>query len=276
MDQPGRRDGHPAHDRAARSGGDGPVQIPTALWLIRHDIILGNIGVAFFFLISGFVIPMSLERLSAGRFVVARIFRLYPVWIACMAITAAAFWIYALATSGSVPYSPQAWLTNLALVQEWVGDAYINPVVWTLVIELTIYALCFVLAALGGLHRAWPIVALVGALTIFTINANGMLADRIVAGDMITARAIGVVAQGTPFIAYMFIGVAFYNLFRGRWSVWQFGAVGAALTALFVTGVRGGIAPSCGRGTCWSVSRSAARCSWPPTSCARKSPTAAR
>jgi len=46
-------------------------QIPTALWLIRHDIILGNIGVAFFFLISGFVIPMSLERLSAGRFVVA-------------------------------------------------------------------------------------------------------------------------------------------------------------------------------------------------------------
>jgi len=103
-----------------------------------------------------------------------------------------------------------------------------------------------------------------------------MLADRIVAGDMITARAIGVVAQGTPFIAYMFIGVAFYNLFRGRWSVWQFGAVGAALTALFVTGVRGGIAPSCGRGTCWSVSRSAARCSWPPTSCARKSPTAAR
>jgi peptidoglycan/LPS O-acetylase OafA/YrhL len=52
-------------------------------WLRAHgNLNLGTVGVGLFFLISGFVIPMALERYSAHGFLVARFFRLYPTYAA--------------------------------------------------------------------------------------------------------------------------------------------------------------------------------------------------
>ena len=54
------------------------------------SIAFGNYGVQLFFLISGFVIFMTLERTrSAMDFVVSRFSRLFPAYWAAMAITAA-------------------------------------------------------------------------------------------------------------------------------------------------------------------------------------------
>lgn len=47
----------------------------------------GSFGVALFFLISGFVIPFSLERSSALTFAINRFFRLVPVYICGFSIT---------------------------------------------------------------------------------------------------------------------------------------------------------------------------------------------
>lgn len=217
--------------------------MPFALWLIGNDLVLGNIGVAMFFLISGFVIPISLERLSPGRFAVARIFRLYPVWIACMAILALTLWIHSAVKGNAVPFTATDWAANLLLVQDWLGDPYINPVVWTLVIELKFYALCLLLAFFGGLRRSWPFLAIMGALTLFTLGANSMITDRIVAGEVGVAIVIGVVAHTTPFMCFMFMGVCVYNLFRRHWSPAHFCLAAGALMAMFLVSVRGGVAP---------------------------------
>lgn len=217
--------------------------MPWAVWLIQHDIVLGNVGVALFFLISGFVIPMSLERYSIGRFAVARVFRLYPVWIATMALAAVAFVVHARITGGGFPHDWTAWWQNVLMVQDWTGLAYINPIVWTLLIEVKFYALCALLA-LFGLRRSTPMLVVLGALVALTLAAQPLMENRLEAGQVPVVRAIGVVAHSTPFLCFMFIGMCFYNLFRGRWGPWKFGLVAAACTGLFVWSTLGGIAPA--------------------------------
>ena len=41
---------------------------------------LGQLGVALFFLVSGFVIPISLPKYSVPGFLVARVLRIYPTY----------------------------------------------------------------------------------------------------------------------------------------------------------------------------------------------------
>jgi len=217
--------------------------MPWAVWLIQHDVVLGNVGVALFFLISGFVIPMSLERYSIGRFAVARVFRLYPVWIATMALGAAAFLVHAAITGSGFPYDWTTWWQNAAMVQDWTGLAYINPIVWTLLIEVKFYAICAVLA-LFGLRRATPMLILLGVLVAVTLAAQPLMENRLEAGQVPVVRAIGVIAHSTPFLCFMFTGLCFYNLFRGRWGPMKCSAVAGACSGLFVWSTWGGIAPT--------------------------------
>src|SRR5262249_17779929 len=56
-------------------------------WLATHGFPFGGVGVALFFLVSGFVIPFSLQKNSLGGFFVRRFFRLYPtLWVALLLI----------------------------------------------------------------------------------------------------------------------------------------------------------------------------------------------
>ena len=47
----------------------------------------GEFGVALFFLISGFVIPMSLQKYDWRGFLVGRILRIYPTYFAGFSVT---------------------------------------------------------------------------------------------------------------------------------------------------------------------------------------------
>ena len=59
------------------------------LAIMRH-IDLGKYGVLLFFLVSGYVIPMSLERHgSLRRFWIGRLFRIYPAYLAAIALVGA-------------------------------------------------------------------------------------------------------------------------------------------------------------------------------------------
>lgn len=73
----------------------------------------GGYGVHLFFVVSGFVILMSLERSTARQFLVSRFTRLYPVyWLAC-------FLTFAVLTlSRSIPYdvTVRTFLVNLTML----------------------------------------------------------------------------------------------------------------------------------------------------------------
>jgi peptidoglycan/LPS O-acetylase OafA/YrhL len=139
---------------------------PFLFWSFRW-FNLGRMGVAAFFLVSGFVIPYSLERANSLKsFWVSRIFRLYPIfWFSLLVIVG-----FHLCGNDVImgDYSPQSWdwkkvlLINATMLQQFVppalarymaigGDHVPNAIAlyWTLTLELVFYVICSALFALG-------------------------------------------------------------------------------------------------------------------------------
>jgi peptidoglycan/LPS O-acetylase OafA/YrhL len=129
----------------------------------------GRYGVLLFFAVSGYVIPMSLERHgSLRRFWVGRVFRLYPAYLL------AAGSMLALAATGIHPISAMLRnepLTGLAahatMTTGLLGISGLVGVFWTLAYEMIFYVLVAALFALG-LHRrsGWLALALAGAALV--------------------------------------------------------------------------------------------------------------
>jgi peptidoglycan/LPS O-acetylase OafA/YrhL len=115
----------------------------------------GNYGVQVFFIISGFVILMSVQRSkSAATFAVQRAARLYPpFWVACLVTWLA---VYFLGLEGRA-VSVESAALNLTMAPFWFkwlhpGVWYIDGAYWSLKEELLFYiVIAGVLAA--GLRR---------------------------------------------------------------------------------------------------------------------------
>ncbi|MEQ8833901.1 MAG: acyltransferase [Miltoncostaeaceae bacterium] len=212
-------------------------------WLAQNNINLAQVGVATFFVISGFVIPMSLERYSVGRYLVGRVFRLYPVWIAATVLAGAAFAVQAALQGTPEPFSAATWVWNALLVNDLVGYATANPVTWTLLIELKFYLLCALLAVVGGTRRIAPIAVSLVALTALALSTQSLYVDRALAGQDEVATVVFALGFSAPFICFMFIGVAIHNAFRGHWSAPTSLAVGAAALGAHAVGLFGGVMP---------------------------------
>jgi peptidoglycan/LPS O-acetylase OafA/YrhL len=105
-------------------------------------------GVTLFFMISGFVILMTVERTARpADFLWARFSRLYPAYWTAVAVTFTVLTLFAL--PGRQPTLGRA-LVNLTMVQNWLGVANVDGVYWTLHVEIYFYAMMFFL-----LWRGW-------------------------------------------------------------------------------------------------------------------------
>jgi peptidoglycan/LPS O-acetylase OafA/YrhL len=130
---------------------------------------VGRTGVVLFLAISGFIIPVSLERGgSNARFWLRRVFRLFPAYWASIVVA----YLY-LSLGGSVPLGVKLddtpnWLLNLTMLQRFFGRPDVWAVFWTLQLELVIYAACSILFVTGLLKRwQWVVgFAIVGFLVL--------------------------------------------------------------------------------------------------------------
>jgi peptidoglycan/LPS O-acetylase OafA/YrhL len=129
-------------------------------WLVEKPILLvlgtlvdpGKLGVALFFLVSGFVIPFSLKGRTKseaiGKFCTSRAFRLYPLyWASILTALAVA------AVVGSQQPTIRVLLWNFTMMQQFAGVDNLMGLYWTLQIEIIFYALCVALYLLGYLNR---------------------------------------------------------------------------------------------------------------------------
>ena len=172
------------------------------------DFKLGEYGVQLFFMISGFVIFMTLQRTrSSLDFLVSRASRLYTVYWAAVLVT------FAVTTTFGLPGLRGYWweaLLNLTMVQRLFGVPHIDDVYWTLTVELAFYALMWLLFVTKQLER----VELFGTLWLSLMALCGV-AERVwgVALPGPVANFL-LLEHGNLFFA----GILFYRLYRGTTS----------------------------------------------------------
>ena len=130
---------------------------------------LGQYGVFVFFLVSGYIVPASLERKGSVRgFWISRAFRLYPMFLVVLVLSAVAYKTGhgTVANAGRHPLT--AVLGWLFMLQNLIAGLNVPVVTWTLSYEMVFYLL---LAALfsWGVHRrsGWYATAFaVGAVAL--------------------------------------------------------------------------------------------------------------
>lgn len=177
-----------------------PAGLDAFLSLLLADLLnLGRLGVALFFLISGFVIPFSLSgHRPIRRFALGRFFRLYPAYWLSLGFALTVLWM----TGRPMPGSSTA-LLNVTMLQSFLGAADILHVYWTLALELLFYAACALLFRLKLLANPAVIATLV---VLGSLAALGLAAAAHMSGHRLPANI--------PFnLAIMFLG----TLLRLAW-----------------------------------------------------------
>jgi peptidoglycan/LPS O-acetylase OafA/YrhL len=160
----------------------------------------GAFGVIVFFLVSGFVIPMSLERRgSVVAFVVSRVFRLYPLyWASLLAVV-----LFYKLRIGLLMFEFTRGLTshvlwNATMIQHWVGVPDAVGLYWTLAFELLFYAATVVLFALK-LHRRTDFIVAFGA------------AYFVVRGVLLPLLGLGADISDSFLVLTFFVGTLWYR-----------------------------------------------------------------
>lgn len=103
----------------------------------------GQFGVHLFFMISGFVIFMSMNKETKPLgFFINRFSRLYPAYFFAVIITFIV--VYTFGLEGREVKIAEAFL-NLLMFQEFLGIPHVDGVYWTLTVEITFYFWCLVL-----------------------------------------------------------------------------------------------------------------------------------
>ncbi|GHT53839.1 acyltransferase [Endomicrobiia bacterium] len=90
----------------------------------------GTLGVCLFFLMSGFLVPIMLERHNRFTFFVNRIVRIFPVMWVCLAISG----LFIFLTNG-ITFSAGDYLSNMFLIKTTIGGS----MRWMLPMEVIFY-----------------------------------------------------------------------------------------------------------------------------------------
>ncbi|MGB8266704.1 MAG: acyltransferase [Candidatus Velthaea sp.] len=165
---------------------------------------LGPFGVALFFLISGFVIPISLERQTRAGFLLARAFRIYPAYMVALAIELGVVALSAALWHQPAIVHPRLILANLLLITDIVNVPSIDLVNWTLTIELKFYLL---IAALAPLIRRGSLLTLFAVAAVILFVSAYSRAIFLLAPFL--GNALRIFESNALYLLYMLIGVVF-------------------------------------------------------------------
>lgn len=135
---------------------------------ISIDLSLGRYGVELFFMISGYVIFLTLDKTRKPLdFMVSRVSRLYPAYWAAMPIT------FLIATQLDLPgytLTPNDYVINLTMAQELASTPHVDNVYWTLHRELGFYVLMGALFYSVANRYIMAAIAFLIAFAIVTIK----------------------------------------------------------------------------------------------------------
>ncbi|MEV5749341.1 acyltransferase [Actinoallomurus sp. NPDC052308] len=233
----------------------------------------GTYGVMVFFLVSGYIVPVSLERDgSVRRFWISRVFRIYPLWTVACGVTLGLMTVGLYRSRGG-PNGLTATIAHATMLQDLLAVPNVLNVLWTLSYEMAFYllvvaffavrihrrsttiALVFSMASLT-LGGALPTAALSGSpyndmivllVALLGVGAIALASRRSVTGAVLGgALAIVLVAvngrvspaEGLAILAVMFTGTAIHRAEKGQTDHRvATSAIGVVLFATLLTGV---------------------------------------
>lgn len=211
------------------------LHMATPPWTLYFDFpyAKGPFGVALFFLVSGFVIPFSLQARSLPGFLLGRVFRIYPTYLFCLMCGMLAVWLSSHYWRLPFPVGPARLLSNALLLNNLSGEAAVDGVNWTLAIEIKFYLLAALMRQ--ALLRARVLPLLAYALLTWALNALAAYGES---GPW--NGALAALASDLNYISYMLIGVLFYQHLRGLLTAPRLILGVLALAALFCSGWKAG------------------------------------
>ena len=131
----------------------------------------GAYGVEMFFILSGFVNSMSLlRRKQPVDFVAARLIRIIPIFLL---VIIANLWILQWAPMNQNVSTAQ-FAANMTLIPRILGYECVDPVMWTLQIEMMFYVTLVAMFKIGALRRyflGWGTLLVLSLLVCPTLDS---------------------------------------------------------------------------------------------------------
>jgi peptidoglycan/LPS O-acetylase OafA/YrhL len=152
--------------------------------LIRDSGRYGWLGVEVFFVVSGFVVSFALQRSgyrlgNYNTFLLKRVARLYPPYLASVAVAFGLLVAYSLyKQQPRVDFNSVDLLLHLGFLNDFFGKFWLNSIYWSLAIEMQFYlliGLLFPLLFSEGVVRRYvgyallilPVVILPSSIFVF-------------------------------------------------------------------------------------------------------------
>lgn len=149
-------------------------------------------GIMVFFLVSGYIIPASLERRGSVRtFWTGRLFRIYPLCAAVVTglLVADHFGVAEIRDFGGQSLTSVA-LAHLTLFQELLGTPNLLLVLWTLSYEMAFYLLVVGLFTVRLHRRSGAVAVTLAALAALSVAAGFALPASALSDALGTGRLI--------------------------------------------------------------------------------------
>ena len=186
-------------------------------WFLNVFLVDGAFGVAIFFLVSGFVIPMSLNNRSAVAFLASRAIRLYPTFIACTAITLTL--VIGLGIDPSAKSAFVRAIYSMTFFRDWLGALPFDSIVWTLEIEAKFYLYA---ALMAPLMKTKPlIVALSPAIATICLLIFGVTPTYPMTG-ILQGNGISTLFWNIGYLSFICVGTLFYLNYSGVITIAKF------------------------------------------------------
>ncbi|MCG9096590.1 acyltransferase family protein [Laribacter hongkongensis] len=213
------------------------------LWPLNINFASG--GVLLFFLVSGFVIPMSVEKYSPLSFGIRRAFRLLPtLWVAIFFVLALNLILRKIGYANEQPFSISQIFANMFLVHDWFWIPHIDLGFWTLVVEVKFYIAMAALVVLSGRITLPAVAGLTAFLLFITVPFHDFqgtsdyvellkLSDQ--SGYSWVFYLFRVLNNSTPYVIYMLIGTVIFLFQQNRIQAGTTFVACATLFALFAT-----------------------------------------